>query len=127
MYIHVPKEKRTKIEPSGKKGTFVSYNETLKAYSIYVPGQRKIEVSRDVAFDEEITFWRSRESHIDIDIGENEASHDAEIPAPDSHCSDTQREELDDPIDTVDPVEPVEPTDSPRDAPLAKRRPTWLR
>jgi uncharacterized membrane protein YvbJ len=32
VYIHVPKEKRTKLEPSGKKGTFVGYSETSKAY-----------------------------------------------------------------------------------------------
>jgi hypothetical protein len=28
VYIHVPKEKRMKLEPSGKKGIFVGYNET---------------------------------------------------------------------------------------------------
>ena len=38
VYIHVPKEKRTKMEPSGKKGTFVGYSEASKAYHIYVPG-----------------------------------------------------------------------------------------
>lgn len=31
VYIHVPKEKRSKMDPSGKKGMFSSYNETLKA------------------------------------------------------------------------------------------------
>jgi hypothetical protein len=40
VYIHLPKEKRTKLEPSGKKGTFVGYSETSKAYRIYIPGQR---------------------------------------------------------------------------------------
>jgi hypothetical protein len=40
VYIHVPQEKRTKLEPSRKKGTFVGYSETLKAYRIYIPGQR---------------------------------------------------------------------------------------
>jgi hypothetical protein len=44
VYIHVPKEKRTKMVPSGKKGIFVGYNETSKAYRIYVPGQIYIEV-----------------------------------------------------------------------------------
>ena len=29
VYIHIPKEKRTKLDPSGKKGIFVGY--TLKA------------------------------------------------------------------------------------------------
>jgi hypothetical protein len=41
VYIHVPKEKRTKMEPSGKKGVFVGYNENSKAYRIYVPGSEE--------------------------------------------------------------------------------------
>jgi hypothetical protein len=61
VYIHVPKEKRTKMEPSRKKGVFVGYNENSKAYMIYVPSQRHIEVSRDVTFHEEATFKKSRE------------------------------------------------------------------
>jgi transposase InsO family protein len=40
VYFHVPKEKRTKLDPSGRKGTFVGYNESSKAYQIYIPGQR---------------------------------------------------------------------------------------
>lgn len=38
MYFHVLKEKRRKLDASGKKGTFVGYSETSKAYRIYVPG-----------------------------------------------------------------------------------------
>ena len=34
VYIHIPKEKRTKLDPSGKKGIFVGYSESLKAYRI---------------------------------------------------------------------------------------------
>jgi hypothetical protein len=56
IYFHVPKEKRTKLDSSGRKGTFVGYNESSKAYRIYIPGQRQIEVSRDVTFEEETTF-----------------------------------------------------------------------
>jgi type IV secretory pathway TraG/TraD family ATPase VirD4 len=40
VYIHVPKEKRSKLEPSGKKETFVGYSETSKAYRIYIPIKR---------------------------------------------------------------------------------------
>ena len=40
VYIHVPKEKISKLEPSGKKGTFVGYSETSKTYRIYIPIQR---------------------------------------------------------------------------------------
>jgi hypothetical protein len=38
IYFHVPKEKRSKLNPSGRKGTFVGYNESSKAYGIYIPG-----------------------------------------------------------------------------------------
>jgi transposase InsO family protein len=61
VYIHVPKEKRTKMAPSSKKGFFVGYSENSKAYKIYVPGQRQIEVSRDVTFHEEAAFKKSIE------------------------------------------------------------------
>ena len=37
LYIHIPKEKRTKLHPSGKKGRFVGYSEISKAYIIYFP------------------------------------------------------------------------------------------
>ena len=30
VYIHVPKEKRAKLEPSGKKGIFVGYRPTRR-------------------------------------------------------------------------------------------------
>jgi hypothetical protein len=40
VYIHVPKEKRIKLYPSSRKGTFVGYNVSLKAYQIYILGQR---------------------------------------------------------------------------------------
>jgi hypothetical protein len=76
VFIHVPKEKRTKLEPSGKKGTFVGYRETSKAYRIYIPGQRQINISQDVTFDEDEAFRISRESHMDEDQIEKEAPKD---------------------------------------------------
>jgi hypothetical protein len=36
VYIHVHKKKRMKLEPSGRKGMFVGYTETSKAYRIYI-------------------------------------------------------------------------------------------
>jgi hypothetical protein len=53
-------ELKTKINPSGRKGTFVGYNESSNAYRIYIPGQRQIEVRRDVTLDEEVSFRRYR-------------------------------------------------------------------
>ena len=52
MYIHIPKEKRTKLDPSGRKGIFVGYSKSLKAYRIYFLGFKKININRDVTFNE---------------------------------------------------------------------------
>ena len=60
IYIHIPKEKRTKLDSSGKKGIFVGYCEVSKAFKIYIPGFHHMEISRDVTFDEEASLKRSR-------------------------------------------------------------------
>ena len=54
VFIHIPKEKRNKLEPSGKKGIFVGYCEVSKAFRIYIPGHRHIEISRDVTFKQHL-------------------------------------------------------------------------
>ena len=56
VYFHVPKEKRSKLDASGKKGMFVGYSETSKAYRVYVPGQREVEIGHDVTFDEDASL-----------------------------------------------------------------------
>ena len=88
VYIHVPKEKRAKLEPSRKKGIFVGYSESSKAYRIYVPRQRYIEVSRDVIFHEEVVFRQSKELPKD--------TKESPSKIPDSPHSEVQREEEED-------------------------------
>jgi hypothetical protein len=50
------------------KGILVGYNESSKAYKIYVPSQRKIVVSRDVKVDEDA--WSSKSQGAPILIEE---------------------------------------------------------
>jgi hypothetical protein len=121
VYIHVPKEKRTKLDPSGRKGTFVGYSESSKAYWIYIPGQRQIEVSRDVTFEEEVAFRRSRGSHMEIDSERQEEM----VPSP-PHPPTVQRETIE-PIDPIDPIDPVAPVDVPRNIAVGRKRPAWAR
>ena len=52
VYIHIPKEKRTKLDPSRKKGIFVGYCEVSKSFRIYIPTFHHMEISRDVTFEE---------------------------------------------------------------------------
>jgi transposase InsO family protein len=92
VFVHIPKEKRTKLDPSGKKGIFVGYCEVSKAFRVYIPGYHHIEISRDVTFDEYATLKKSRRCHLE-EVYEEEpiaprvaepvreviASHDEEI------------------------------------------------
>lgn len=65
IYVHFPKEERTKLEPSTKKGTFVSNSENSKYFRFYVPGKIFIETCRDVIFDMDVAFWKSKGSQLD--------------------------------------------------------------
>jgi hypothetical protein len=87
VYIHVPKEKRSKLEPFVRKGTFVGYSESSKSYRIYISGQRQIEVSRNVYFEEEVAFRKSRRSHIETD-----SEREEEMVSSPPHTPAVQRE-----------------------------------
>ena len=60
VYVHIPKEKRPKLDPSEKKGIFVGYCEVSKAFRIYIPRFHHMDISRDVTLDEEVALKRSR-------------------------------------------------------------------
>jgi hypothetical protein len=92
VFVHIPKEKRTKLDPSGKKGIFVGYCEVSKAFRIYIPGYHHIEINIYVTFDKDATLKRSRKFHLEevyeeepVDprvaetIKEVETTHDDEI------------------------------------------------
>ena len=60
MYIHIPKEKKTKLDPSRRKGIFIGYSDTSKEYQIYFLGFKKINISTDVTFNEDSTYFKYR-------------------------------------------------------------------
>ena len=114
MYIHIPKEKRTKLDPSGKKGIFVGYSESSKAYRIYFPGFKKIDISRDVTFDEDMAYNKYRKRPV-------EDPEETEIPM----IQDTTMDEaiLGEDQDMEEPQEPVDP---PHEKNPHKRKPAWV-
>ena len=99
--VDPPKEKRLKLEPSGRKGRFVGYNESSKAYRVYIPGFKQIETSRDVTFNEDTTFIRSRLNHAD-------EVHDEDPEAPRETSTDPEEHDLED-HDMIEPQKPENP------------------
>ena len=74
------------MESTGNKRIFVGYSESSKACRVYIPSFKKIETSRDVTFDEDAAFSRSKPNHTD-------EVHDEEPEAP--RATDIDAEEHD--------------------------------
>jgi hypothetical protein len=119
VYLPVPKEKRSKLEPSGRKGTFVGYSESSKAYRIYIPGQRQIEVSRYVTFEEDVAFQKSKEAQMEID-GDTIPSLHSEIQRETDSVPDEPTAQ----IDSAPPTDSVAPSNVPRDITIGHKRPS---
>jgi hypothetical protein len=112
VYSHIPKDKRNKLKPSGNKGIFVGYNDSSKAYRIYIPEQHKIEVRRDVTFNEKMAFKKSIEENIE----------EEEIEELNEEITKNVNDENELPDH---PMEPCEKIDSDI-VPKTKKRPAWL-
>jgi transposase InsO family protein len=112
VYSHIPKDKRNKLEPSGKKGIFVGYSDSSKAYRIYILKQHKIEASRDVTFNEKMAFKKSIEETIEEE--ENEE--------PTEESTENQDDEKEQPDHPMQPCETIDSDNIPK----TRKRPTWL-
>jgi hypothetical protein len=69
-YSYVPSEKRKKLDPMKKRGIFVGYSETSKAFCIYLPSLWNTVLRRDARFEEDGAFRKS----IGIERGEQSSS-----------------------------------------------------
>jgi len=61
VYIHIPQDKRKKLDPTNSNGIFIGYSSSSKSYRIYVKEDRWIEVTRYVIFDESIDYKKSKD------------------------------------------------------------------
>jgi hypothetical protein len=55
-YVHVPDEKRSKLDPKAKKCIFIGYSLEQKGYRCFNPSTRKLQVSKNVVFDEMVSW-----------------------------------------------------------------------
>jgi len=56
-YVHVPNEKKLKLDPKIEKCIFIGYFSEQKGYRCFNPSTRKLQVRRDVVFDEMINWY----------------------------------------------------------------------
>jgi hypothetical protein len=115
VYIHIPKDKRKNLEPSGKKAIFVGYSESSKACRIYIPEQHNIEVRRDVTFNEKMAFKKYIEESMEEEEYEELKEERTYLP----ESQNEEPEQLDHPMQPCEPIESVI-------VPKTRKLPAWL-
>jgi transposase InsO family protein len=119
VFVHIPKEKRTKLDPSGKKGIFVGYCEVSKAFRVYIPGYYHIEISRDVTIDEDATLKKSRRCQL-------EEVYEEEPVAP--RVAERVREVIASPNEEILKDHDIVKSQEPHQMMIShKRKPAWAR
>jgi hypothetical protein len=56
-YMHVPDKKRSKLNPKVDKCIFIGYSLQQKGYKCFNPSTQKLQVNRDVMFDEMVSWY----------------------------------------------------------------------
>jgi hypothetical protein len=56
-YVHIPKEKRKKLDAKAEKCILVGYSDEQKGYKCYNPQTKQACVSRDVVVDESASWY----------------------------------------------------------------------
>ena len=64
-YIHILKYKRKNLDSTSIRGIFVGYSLSQKVCKIYIKEGRYIEVNKDVIFDENQAYNKSKDIPID--------------------------------------------------------------
>nr|ABW74576.1 pol polyprotein [Boechera divaricarpa] len=88
-YIHIPKEKRSKLDKKAKRGIFISYSSKSKGYRVLLLDKTEIEISRDVVFKEEKKWdW----------VRQEEVKKTLNIPVSTSQPQEEQRQVISSPV-----------------------------
>lgn len=103
VFTHIPKEKRRKWDKKSKRGVFVGYSDNTKGYRIFYPSENKVELSRDVVFDElkkcskvADSAVNSESESVDIDvIEENQEVENVDAVFPENCTENVSQKETD--------------------------------
>ena len=83
--MHIPSEKRRKLDPKSEKCILVGYSHEQKHYKCYNPLTKQVRVSRDVMFDESASWYllstptRNSNPIIEDEVSEAEMNRKEEV------------------------------------------------
>lgn len=123
VFVHVPKERRRKLDPKAEKCIFVGYDENVKGFRVWNPATSKIQIVRDVKFVDECQDLAELQNSSDVRVKSESVLVDVdiapkgEIVAADDDFQDAEEEADDAEADDAEVAEAAEnlPGQSPRD------------
>ncbi|MCO5558641.1 hypothetical protein L7F22_012227 [Adiantum nelumboides] len=68
VYVHVPDELRTKLDPKAEKCIFIGYSLEQKGYKCYNPITCHVRMSRNVVFYEMASWYADLKHDIGVDV-----------------------------------------------------------
>ena len=78
-FVHIPDEKRQKLDPKLRKCILVGYSLEQKGYKCFNPSTRKVGVIRDIMFDKSASWYtvdsaptNPIETDYDVDMKEDD-------------------------------------------------------
>jgi hypothetical protein len=77
-YVHVPNEKRSKLDPKVEKCVFIGYSLEQKGYKCFNLSTRKLQVNIDVVFDEMVSWYSPIEIIEDGEVRNGDISSNVE-------------------------------------------------
>lgn len=86
-YVHIPCQKRKKLDSTGIAGILMGYDSSSKAYRVYIPSTDKLVISRDVQFVNKNNKWSNNcvnEIYENTQILNKESDHSSVIDSKDS-------------------------------------------
>jgi hypothetical protein len=74
-YVHVHDEKRSKLDPKADNCIFIRISLEQKGYKYFNPSTRKLQVSKDVVFDEMVSWYPP------LKIAKDEEARTSDVPS----------------------------------------------
>lgn len=98
VFIHIPKEKRCKLDPKATKCMFLGYDNTGKAFRVWNPQTHKVEIARDIVF---LTEFSTPGGNFEEFYFEEENTGEKDPLAPDEEEEPIQNETEQTPEDQI--------------------------
>jgi hypothetical protein len=79
-YVHIPQEKRRKLDTKAEKCSLVGYSDEQKGYKCYKPQTKQACVSHDVVFDKSTSWYLPPTLQPEANSSSDEEVSEAEMP-----------------------------------------------